>query len=106
MHAGKGLQMTGVSIPMRRAARRQAESGLAHDAAPCACGLVQQQAPEIGLNRLVDEAHEAYAVAIGAGASRAAAIEAACAFYSRRRSELGAASDEAASLKLRLRRVK
>jgi hypothetical protein len=65
-----------------------------------------QEAPKIEPDRLVDEAHEAYAIAISAGATRAAAIEAACAFYNRRRSELGAASDEAASIKLRLRRVK
>ena len=90
---------------MRRSAQCDAESGLAHRAALCASVLVQE-APKIKLNRLVDETHEAYAIAISAGATRVAAIEAACAFYSRRRAELGAASDEAASIKSRLLRVK
>jgi hypothetical protein len=66
-----------------------------------------QQAPRIAVDRLVDEAHKAYAIAIGAGVSRASAIEAACAFYSRRRLEFGVESDEAATPTSRLReRVK
>jgi hypothetical protein len=49
---------------------------------------MQGAAPKTGIGSLVDEAHDAYAVAISTGASRASAIEAACAFYSRRRSDL------------------
>jgi hypothetical protein len=60
-----------------------------------------QQAPKIEIDRLVDEAHEAYAIAVSAGASRASAIEAACVFYSRRRSELGSGGTAAVSSGLR-----
>lgn len=51
-----------------------------------------QQTPKIETDRLVEEAHDAYAIAISAGATRASALEAACAFYARRRSELEAGS--------------
>ncbi len=92
-------------MPVRHGPTCGAERVLADHAALCASVFVQQ-APKIGLDCLVDEAHEAYAVAISAGASRAAAIEAACAFYSRRRSELGAESGATAALTAGLRRVK
>jgi hypothetical protein len=67
-----------------------------------------QGASKTEINTLVDEAHEAYAIAISAGASRACAIEAACAFYSKRRSDFKADEIRAAlALSLNLRdRVK
>lgn len=71
------------------------ETFLVDPAGLCAMCLVQG-APKTGINSLVDEAHEAYALAIAAGASRTSAIEAACAFYSKRRSELEAAEIRAA----------
>lgn len=73
------------------------KSILVDHAALCASAFVQQM-PKIEIGRLVDEAHEAYAIAISAGASRVSAIEAACAFYSRRRLELEAESCETTAL--------
>lgn len=82
MHAHKGLLTKPAVFPGTSELERPL--WIRWDRANCA---FVQGAPESGINSLVDEAHEAYALAIAAGASRTSAIEAACAFYSKRRSE-------------------
>lgn len=91
MHARKGLLTKPVVFPGTSELERPL--WIRRDCAHCA---LVQGAPKTGINSLVDEAHEAYALAIAAGASRTSAIEAACAFYSKRRSELEAAEIRAA----------